>query len=190
MSKIRIGWFLDNMQKPTDTGFERLHGVPERGNTKNAIKARTSIAHEGHWKLDTLFAKHGVFPDYILELFPITYGVPHSINISPFAMEIVDMNATMVSCLAGTRFSYNSSQDRAFSTAFHSIRDKYNQAKRKLGNDFFALDRALRSDQSVLSLRGEMERIMRNTSRTHREHLRTRRVAAAESRCANSSTQR
>ncbi|CZR54806.1 uncharacterized protein PAC_04690 [Phialocephala subalpina] len=172
--------FLCN--KRTREGFHSVSCAEDE-----AIRQGNIIGHDGHWKLDVVLARMGKFSPEVMDRFKGFYGVAADADIrAPLAIEVLQMNAKMVSCLAGTARSHNQANnndndnnqptkpkndDDIFHEKFHEFGRIHNRLQKEHGNDYEGFNRALEANAQVKSHVAVMRLISGATSRKHHEYL-------------------
>jgi hypothetical protein len=91
--------------------YVTLHGTPNMA----VIHAGNAAVHQGNWRVDVILAKRELLtPDNVTK-FKIWYGI--HITDSKFSnliIDMIDMHATMVACLAGTDYTHSKDRQDTF----------------------------------------------------------------------------
>jgi hypothetical protein len=127
--------------------YVTLHGTPNMA----AIHAGNAAVHQGNWRVDVILAKRELLtPDNVTK-FKIWYGIPITDSKFPnLIIDMIDMHAIMVACLAGTDYTHSKNlQDtfagscKVFNKLFNDVVKEHPGNRQAAFNAFSSNPRAL-----------------------------------------------
>jgi hypothetical protein len=136
--------------------YVKLHGTPNMA----AIHAGNAAVHQGNWRVDIILAKRGLLTPDNVSKFEFWYG--NSSTKSKFPNLIIDMmdkNATMLACLAGTAYTHDKALQESFAKSCRVINDLYNDAVQKHPGDWQAAFKAISSNPRTQLVFAKIKRI-------------------------------
>ena len=101
---MRNRFFERAKQQPIGGRYVNLHGTPNMA----AIHAGNAAVHQGNWRVDIFLAKRELLTQDNITKFKLWYGKPITTSKFPnLIIDMMDLNATMVACLAGTNYTHS-----------------------------------------------------------------------------------
>jgi hypothetical protein len=103
--------------------YVNLHGTPNM----EAIHAGNAAVHQRNWRVDIILAKRELLTQDNVTKFKLWYGKPITTSKFPnLIIDMMNMNATMVACMAGTDYSHSKARQDSFTGSCKVINELFN----------------------------------------------------------------
>ncbi|PMD24342.1 hypothetical protein NA56DRAFT_700829 [Hyaloscypha hepaticicola] len=125
-----------------------------------AIHAGNAAVHQGNWRVDIILAKRGLLtPDNVSKL-NFWHCKPSTESMFPnLIIDMMDMNATMRACLAGTAYTHDKVLQDSFDKSCRFINDLYKDAVQKHPGDWQAASNTISSNPRTQLVFAKIKRI-------------------------------
>ena len=158
---MRNRFFERAKQQLIEGRYVKLHGTPNIA----AIHAGNAAVHRGNWRVDIILAKRELLTQDNITKFKFWYGNPSTTSEFPdLIIDMMDMNATMLACLAGTDYTHSKDLQDSFARSCRVTNELYNDAVKKhpgnrqaAFNEFSSNPRALQDFAAIKRICGEFE---------------------------------
>jgi hypothetical protein len=136
--------------------YVNLQGTPN----KAAVHAGNAAVHQGNWRVDIILAKRGLLTPDNIKKFEFWYGNPSTKSKFPnIIIDMIDMNATILACLAGTAYTHSEARQKSFAKSYRFINGLYNDAVQKHPGDLQAVFNAISSNPRAQRSSANIKRI-------------------------------